>query len=109
MPSTNEHIASRDDLDLQHRLIAAAEQAGIDDAASRVATALGKLVSKTIEVNGETTSITAVHAYANSVRNQLLASDAAMPPGLNPGAVTDAHLQAAVMAVLGEGAGTPSE
>lgn len=106
MPSTNEHIAARDDLDLQHRLIAAAEQAGIDNAASRVAQSLGALVSRTIEVNGQTTSVTAVHAYANGQRAALLASDAALPAGLNPAAVTDAHLQAAVMAVLGEAAPT---
>lgn len=106
MPSTTEHIAARDDIDLQYRLIAAAEQAGLENASSRVATALGKLVSQPIEVNGETTSLTAVHAYAAAVRKEYLADDRALPPGQNPGAVTDAHLQAAVMAVLGT---TPTE
>ena len=105
MPSTTEHIAARDDIDLQHRLIAAAEQSGINNAASRVATALGTLVSHPIEVNGETTSLTAVHAYAAAVRKEYLEDERALPPGLNPGAVTDAHLAAAVLAVLG----TPTE
>ena len=41
-----------------------------------------------------------VHAYAASVRRDLLAAEAAMPPGLNPGAVTDDHLRAALAAVL---------
>lgn len=105
MSTTSEHIAARDDLDLQHRLIAAAEQAGLENASSRVAVALGALVSKPIEVNGETTSLTAVHAYAAAVRKEYLADDRSLPPGLNPGAVTDAHLLAAVQAVLS----TPTE
>lgn len=108
MPSTTEHIAARDDDDLQRRLIAAAEQAGIEDARSRVSVALGRLVSSPIQVNGETTSLTAVHAYAAAVRKEYLSDERALPPGQNPGAVTDAHLAAAVQAVLVDGAGTPS-
>lgn len=107
MPTTSEHIAARDDLDLQKRLIAAAEQTGIENAASRVASALGTLVSRPIEVHGELVSLADVHAYAAAVRREYLSDERAMPPGLNPGAVTDDHLRAAVMAVLGEDAGTP--
>ena len=100
MSTTSEHIAARDDLDLQLRLIAAAEQMGIPNAQSAVVSVLGSLISKTVTVNGEETSLAQVHAYAASVRRDLLASEAAMPPGLNPGAVTDDHLRAALAAVL---------
>lgn len=100
MPSTSEHIAARDDLDLQLRLIAAAEQAGIPNAQSAVVSNLGALISRPIVVNGEETTVTTVHAYAAAVRRDLLASEAAMSPGLNPGAVTDDHLRAALAAVL---------
>lgn len=100
MTTTAQHIAARDDRDLQQRLIAAAEQAGIPNAASIVAGSLGALVSRPITVNGEQTSLTAVHAYASAVRSELLEDDRLLPPGLNPGAVTDAHLTAAVLEVL---------
>lgn len=107
MTSTNEHISARDDLDLQNRLIAAAEQLDLPNARSAVAQVLGKLVSAPIVVNGETTSLTTVHAYASAVRKDLLESEAAMPPGLNPGAVTDDHLRAALVAVLSAGLPAP--
>lgn len=98
--TTSQHIAARDDLDLQLRLIAAAEQMGIPNAQGAVVSNLGALISKPVTVNGEETTVTKVHAYATAVREELLASDAAMPPGLNPGAVTDDHLRAALLAVL---------
>lgn len=100
MPTTSEHIAARDDIDLQLRLIAAAEQMGIPNAQGAVVSALGTLISRTIIVDGEETSLAKVHAYAANVRRDLLASEAAMPPGLNPGAVTDDHLRAAIAAVV---------
>ncbi len=101
MPTTSEHIAARDDGDLISRLVAAAEQMDIPNAGSAVSAVLPKLVSSTISVNGEETTLTTVHAYAAAVRRDLLESEAALPPGLNPGAVTDAHLEAAIQAVLG--------
>ena len=70
--------------------------------------AIPELISREITVNGEQSTITQVHAYAAAVRKEYLADERALPPGLNPGAVTDAHLQAAVQVVLGN-AGTPSE
>lgn len=100
MVTTMQHIAARDDLDIQHRLIAAAEQSEIPNASSIVAQNIGKLVSASIVVNGETTSIAAVHAYAADVRDQYLADERAMSPGLNPGAVTDVILAAALQAVM---------
>lgn len=103
MPTTNEHIAARDDVDLQRRLVAAAEQAGIPNAASAVSSNLGALVSKPLTVNGQATSLTAVHAYASALRAQLLENPALLPPGQNPAAVTDELLQAAVAEVLQTG------
>lgn len=101
MPSTTEHIAARDDLDLQKRLIAAAEQLGFENAQGIVAAKLGALVSASVEVGGQPTSVAAVHAYAADVRRIHLADDKALPPGLNPGAVTDEILAAAITTVLG--------
>lgn len=92
MSTSTEHIAARDDVDLQRRLIAVAEQGGVPNAASVVAGAIGKLVSQTIEVNGEATSLTSLHAYA--------VSQTTPPPGANPAIITDAALAAAVAAVL---------
>lgn len=84
------------------RLIAAAEQAGFPSAGGAITQAIGRLISVPIVVNGEQTSLTAVHAYAAAVRREHLADDKALAPGLNPRAVTDAHLRAAIEAVLGE-------
>lgn len=90
--SSSEHIRARDDIDLQKRLIAVAEQAGVPNAASAVATKLGELVSRPLEVNGQQTSLTALHAYA--------VSQTTPPPGANLTILTDAALAAAVAAVL---------
>ncbi|MBS1674373.1 MAG: hypothetical protein JSS74_10455 [Actinobacteria bacterium] len=80
-------------------MIAAAEIAGVPAAQAAVEQAMGRLVAAPITVHGEATSVTAVHAYANAVRKDALAAVPA-PPGLNPGAVTDDHLGAAVAAIL---------
>ena len=100
MSTTSQHIAARDDRDLLHRFIAAAEQAGVPNAQTQIPANLGALISRPIEVNGELTSVTEVHAYADLRRREYLADDRALPPGLNPGAVTDTHLAAAIAAVL---------
>lgn len=101
MPTSAEHIAARDDTDLQRRLIAVAEQAGVPDASRTVMENLGRLVSHEVTVNGGATSVTAVHAYAAGVRKEHLAAPQALPPGLNPSAVTDPLLTAVISAVLG--------
>lgn len=93
--TTAQHIAARNDSDLKERLVAAAEQAHVDNPQLFVDQNIGRLISTPIE--GDST-ITTVHAYANEVRK---AAVAALPPapGLNPGAVTDTHLAAAIQAV----------
>lgn len=93
--TTAQHIAARNDKDLKERMVAAAEQAHIDNPELFVDQNIGKLISTPVE--GEST-ITTVHAYAADVRRQ--AVEALPPaPGLNPGAVTDVHLAAAIQAV----------
>ena len=93
--TTAQHIAARNDSDLKARLVAAAEQAHVDNPVSFVEQNMGKLIST--PVDGDTT-ITTVHAYAADVRRQAL-DTVPPPPGLNPAAVTDTHLAAAIQAV----------
>lgn len=95
MPDTTaQHIAARNDEDLIERLVAAAEQHGIQNAAEFVRMNAGKLVST--DIGG--TTVTAVHAYASSVYREAVAS---LPPkpGANPAAVTDVQLAQAIQAV----------
>lgn len=100
MATTAQHIEARDDIDLQRRLIAAAEQANVPNAQSAVASALGKLVGLEIEVYGETTTIADVYANAAAVRREHLADEKALPPGQNPNRVTDEILVTAVLSLL---------
>ena len=97
MATTAQHIAARDDADLIARLVAAAEMADITDADQRVRSNLGSLIAVVVQ-DGQT--VADVHAYAADVRRQYLAADQALPPGQNPGAVTDAHLATAVAMLI---------
>lgn len=92
MTTSSEHIAARDDIDLQRRLIAVAEQNGVPNAASAVASKLGELVSRPIMVGDQETSLTKMHAYA--------VAQTTPPPGANLAIMTDDALRAAVDAVL---------
>lgn len=93
--TTAQHIAARDDQDLVNRLVAAAEQAHIDNPDGFVRQNVGRIIST--EISGGAT-ITAVHAYASTVYAEAVA---ALPPkpGLNPAAVTDTQLAEAIQAV----------
>lgn len=102
MTTTAEHIAARDDQDIQARLVAAAEMRGVENARAWVLQHLPRLVAAGVTVNGENTSITATYAYAAAVRAEYLADPRTLPPGKNPGAVTDPILDAAIAEVLGE-------
>lgn len=86
MATTADHIAARNDADLLARLIATAEAAGVENAQSWAETNRGRLVAADI---GDTT-IADVHAYAVATYNPT------PRPGVNPAAVTDAQLKAAV-------------
>jgi hypothetical protein len=95
--TTAQHIAARNDKDLEARLVAVAEQQQIPNSEQFVEANMGRLVSVPIEGN---TTITAVHAYASAVYEGEVA---ALPPkpGVNPAAVTDSQLAQAVSAVWG--------
>jgi hypothetical protein len=95
--TTAQHMAARDDTDLVKRLVASAEQAHIPNPEEFVTTNVGVLISTEI---GSGTTVTSVHAYADSVYR---AAVAALPPkpGANPAAVTDTQLAQAVTAVWG--------
>ena len=93
--TTAQHIAARDDANLTARLVAAAEQKHIPNPESFVMSNVGRLVSTEIS---EGTTLTSVHAYAKGQYDIALAA-LPLAPGLNPAAVTDAQLAAAVEAV----------
>lgn len=93
MASIAEHMSARNDNDLFQRLVAAAEMAGVEAPEQFVGLNRGKLISTPIEVDGQTTTLSAVHAYA-------VATYQPVPrPGANPAAVTDQHLKEAIKAL----------
>lgn len=96
MASTAQHIEARADQDLMARLAASAEMQGVPSAMGWVQSHIGELLI--VPVDGSQT-IVDMHAYASDVRKQAVA---ALPPepGINPGAVTDAHLSTAIESVL---------
>ncbi len=95
MATTTQHINARNDPDLLDRFIAAAEQQGFENASTWIQARMGKLVTQ--EVDGSQT-ISDVHAYAENVRKEYI-ENTPQRPGADLGAVTDAHLVAAIGAV----------
>jgi hypothetical protein len=94
MPSTSDFLAATTDPDLIRRIQAAAQIAGIANADQW---AQANLVAVCLhDANGST--IVDVYAYASDVRRQYVAATPP-PPGLNPGAVTDPQLTAAIEAL----------
>ena len=85
--------ASRD-RHLVDRMIAAAAEAGHPYPASQIADAAARIVATPITEQGD--SIASVYAYAVQTHTP------APAPGADPAAVLDAHVRAAVVAVLGE-------
>lgn len=95
MASTTQHINARNDPDLLDRFVAAAEQAGLDNASAWIQSNMGRLV--TVDVaDGQT--VADVHAYAAENRDNYIAATPPRP-GANLGAVTDTHLGAAIAAI----------
>ena len=95
MATTAQHLAARSDPDLLQRLIAAAEMANIPSASTWVQANLGALLGAPVQDNQ---TISDVRAYADTVRQNAI--NAIPPaPGLDPAAVTDTHLYAAIQAV----------
>lgn len=98
MPSTAEHINARGDVDLQARLVAMAEMQDIPNPAGWVMANMPQLITQ--PVDGDQT-ITSVHAYASNARDTYIAATPP-PPGMNPGAVLDAHLLTAITTLHAE-------
>lgn len=94
MASIAEHMSARNDNDLFQRLVAAAEMAGVEAPEQFVGLNRGKLISTPIEVDGQSTSLSDIHAYA-------VATYQPVPrPGANPAAVTDQHIKEAIKAIV---------
>lgn len=94
MPTIAEHIAARDDRDLQARLVAAAEMNGVADPQRWVSENLGALICA--DISG--TTLADVHAFAVSEKGQPQLS-----AGADPAYCTDDQLKSAVTAVRGGG------
>lgn len=93
MATIKQHIDARNDNDLHARLVAAAEQEGIDMPENWVGLNIGRLVSRQVEVNGETTALADVHAYAVQTYTPT------PRPGEDDTKITDDAIKAAVTAV----------
>lgn len=95
MTTTTDFMAARGDADLLVRLIAKAELMGIEDAATWIQANMSKLVNIQVDQNQ---TITDIFTYATAIRQAALD---AVPPraGINLAAVTDTHLEAAIVAV----------
>lgn len=93
--TTTQHMNARGDQDLLNRFIAKAEMMGVENPAGWVQAHMGNLIVQTVD---GTQTVSDVHAYADEVRRTYIANTP-QSPGLNLGAVTDAHLQTAIEAV----------
>lgn len=96
MATTTQHINARNDPDLLDRFIAAAEQAGVEDASRIVQANMGKLVTQPV---GDAQVIADVHAFAATARDEYLAATPDRP-GADLARVTDAQLASAIRAVF---------
>lgn len=99
MATTAEHVAARRDTDLFDRFVAAAAQGGVKNPVLWVRENIDALL--TAPVSGNST-IAGVHGYASlNYKQELAAMPAApLPPGVNPAAVIDEFLAAAVAHVI---------
>ena len=92
--SLQDVIAASRDKYLVDRMIAAAAEQGHPYPASQIADAAARIVATPITEQGDT--IASVYAYAAATYQPT------PEPGANPAAVLDAHIRAAVAAVLGQ-------
>lgn len=98
MATSTQHINARNDPDLLDRFIAAAEQARVPDASAWCQARMGRLVTVTV---ASAQTVADVHAYAHETRAAYIAATPERP-GANLGAVTDAHLAAAISSLRAE-------
>lgn len=94
MPTTAQHIAARSDNDLLARFIAKAEMMP-DVPAEWIQQNIVKLIQVPV---AEGKTITDVHAFAAGSREAYIAATPPSP-GVNPAAVLDSYLEAAILAV----------
>ena len=96
MATSIQFMNARGDADLLARLVATAEQHGVENASQWVQANMARLVNTTVD---GTQTIADVFAYADEVRKSLIES---IPerPGMNLGAVTDLHLKQAVESAI---------
>lgn len=94
MTSTADFIAATTDTDLAARVRAAAQMAGVSNAEAWAAANLPAICMFATTAG----PIVDAYAYARNVRDQYMAATPP-PPGVNPGAVTDAMLIEAVAAL----------
>lgn len=97
MATINEILVAKNDADLTRRLQLANQLTG-NMTEAEFQLALPKLLTVKIKIGADTTDLATVYTYANAVYTQAVK---ALPdvPGLNPAAVTDAHIQAAFEAL----------
>lgn len=96
MATIAQHIAARDDRDLQARLVAAAEMTGVPDPARWVAENVGTLVCTDIDAGDGVSTLADVHAFAVSDKGE-----PELSAGADPAYITDDQLKAAVGVVRG--------
>lgn len=94
--TTAQYMNAKGDMDLLSRFIAKAELMGIEDASSKIQASYRSLITTPVQ-DGQ--SAADVYAYAAETRETYI-KNTPPAPGLNPGAVTDAHLETAINAVL---------
>lgn len=90
-------ISAAKDADLRERVIAIAAKMKVKNPSYFVDSNLFELASTAVDSSGDK-SIATVYEYANLQHAQALAE--LIPPGKNPAAVTDAHIEHALGVLL---------
>lgn len=90
-------ISAAKDADLRERVIAIAAKMKVKNPSYFVDSNLFELASTAVDSSGDN-SIATVYEYANLQHAQALAE--LIPPGKNPAAVTDAHIEHALGVLL---------
>lgn len=89
-------ISAAKDPDLRERIVAIAAKMKVKNPSYFVDSNLFELASTAVDSSGDN-SIATVYEYANLQHAQALAE--LIPPGKNPAAVTDAHIEHALTAL----------
>lgn len=115
MPTSFAIIAAAKDANLTDRIAALMAALNVQDPDYESQQLRRAIVLAPITVNGEETTIATVREYAATLRDQAIAArDAAIAqaeadhpvpcdPGLDPAAVTDGHIRAAIQVLIDQG------